>query len=65
MQIGDRVHLRHYPSSWGTVSALDGSRFKITWHTPGRKPGQPRLRVWYGEDAKVNIRTGHHEHPEA
>ena len=57
MRIGQRVHLRHAPASWGTVSKVNGDRFQVAWHTPERKRGQPRLRFWYGPSALPNVLT--------
>lgn len=59
MRVGETVHLKFYPASWGTVSKADGDRFQVTWHVPGRRTHQARLRVWYGPDAIGNIRAGH------
>lgn len=40
----------------GTVIAIEGPRFKVVWHDPDRKPGQPRVRGWYGPAHR--LRTG-------
>lgn len=58
MKLGQRVYLQFDPETWGTVSAVEDSRFQVTWFGPERKPGKPRIRHWYTASALTTIRRG-------
>lgn len=55
MRIGQTVHLKFAPETWGTVSAVAPGQFRVTWFTPDRKTGAPRVRWWYPDAAATTF----------
>ena len=43
----DRVYLRDSPDNTGTISAVDGIKFVVSWDSHGRKARESRLRLSY------------------
>ena len=58
MKLGQRVYLQFDPSQWGTVSAVEEGRFRVTWHDPARKSHGKRTRYWYTTRALTMIKRG-------
>jgi hypothetical protein len=42
----------------GTISAVEARRFRVSWDSHGRKPGQPRLSRWYPAYMAARFRRG-------
>jgi hypothetical protein len=51
IKLGQRVHLKFSPEAKGTVSRIDAGKFRVTWDSADRRPGQRRVRHWYTADA--------------
>ncbi len=53
MKQGTMVRLKVHPEIFGSVSATEPGRFRVTWrpvlHEGERRPS-PRMRVWYDSD---------------
>jgi hypothetical protein len=53
-----RVYLLAAPSNAGHVSRIRGDQFTVTYDSPGRPKGHPRVRVTYQERQVSQFGTG-------
>lgn len=61
-KVGETVFLTTHPEFRGNVSAVDGSRFRVTWHKASfdrpdlaveKGRTESRMRVWYDKGTSI------------
>jgi hypothetical protein len=48
------------PDGWhiGTVTRVEGDRFRVTWQDSSRHRGEPRSRTWHSTRRRGDLRWG-------